>query len=105
MRCADLSVEVASEWEQAAPLAVRVKELEEDLARLATERDTTQAKAEQEATAAKTLEEELGTLKTAYQLQGGSLAEAREAAQASQEEALRWRRKAEGKFHLRELFV
>ena len=38
--CADMKAEVATAWEQAAPLAARIKELEEELTRVAGERDT-----------------------------------------------------------------
>ena len=38
--CADLKVEAAMAREQAAPLVARIKELEEELTRVAGERDT-----------------------------------------------------------------
>jgi hypothetical protein len=69
------------------PLAEKVKKLE-DLTRVATERDTLKTATEREATAGKTLGEELGTLKTAYQLHKGALAQAIKVAEASQDEAL-----------------
>ena len=40
LRCADMKVEAATAREQAAPLAARIKELEEELTRVAGERDT-----------------------------------------------------------------
>ena len=40
LRCADMKVEAATAWEQAAPLAARIKELEEELTWVAGERDT-----------------------------------------------------------------
>ena len=38
--CANATAEAAIAWEQAAPLAARIKELEEELTRVAGERDT-----------------------------------------------------------------
>ena len=40
LRCADMMVEAAMAQEQAAPLAARIKELEEQLTQVAGERDT-----------------------------------------------------------------
>ena len=40
LRCADMKVEVAMAQEQAAPLAARIKELEEELTRVAGDWDT-----------------------------------------------------------------
>ena len=40
LRCADMKAEAAMAWEQAAPLAARIKELEEELTRVAGEWDT-----------------------------------------------------------------
>ena len=39
LRCADMKAEAATAREQVAPLAARVKELEEELTRVAGERD------------------------------------------------------------------
>ena len=39
LRCADAKVEAITSQEQVAPLATRVKELEEELTRVAGERD------------------------------------------------------------------
>ena len=47
---ADMTTEAAMAWEQAAPLAARIKELEEELTQVAGERDTFRSRAE-EATA------------------------------------------------------
>ena len=41
--CADAKVEAAMAWEQVAPLAAWVKELEEELARVASDRDAFRA--------------------------------------------------------------
>ena len=40
LRCADMKAEAATAQEQVTPLAVRVKELEEELTRVAGDRDT-----------------------------------------------------------------
>ena len=40
LRCADMKAEAATAREQATPLAVQIKELEEELTRVAGERDT-----------------------------------------------------------------
>jgi len=50
LRYADMKAEVATAHEQAAPLAARIKELEEELIRVAGERDTFRSRA-REATA------------------------------------------------------
>ena len=47
LRCADMKVEAATAQEQLAPLAVRVKELEEELARVASDRDAFRSRAEE----------------------------------------------------------
>ena len=39
LRCADMKAEAATAREQAGPLAARIKELEEELTRVADERD------------------------------------------------------------------
>lgn len=70
LRCANLSAEAASTREQVTPLEERAQKLEEDLARMATVRDTFRAASEQEAATAKSHGEELDTLQTAYQQQG-----------------------------------
>ena len=40
LRCANMKAEAAMAQEQVAPLVARVKELEEELARMASDRDT-----------------------------------------------------------------
>ena len=55
LRCADMKVEAATAREQAAPLAARIEELEEELTRVAGERDTFRSWAEQEAASAKAI--------------------------------------------------
>ncbi|XP_066324312.1 uncharacterized protein [Miscanthus floridulus] len=53
--CADMKVEVATAQEQATPLAARIKELEEELTRVAGERDTFRSQAEQVEASAKAI--------------------------------------------------
>ena len=78
--------------EQVAPLAARIKELEDELTRVADERDASNSWAEEvRATAG-----QLGAEQQAHELTKGALAEATKAAKASQGEALKWREKAEG---------
>ena len=60
LRCADMKAEAATAQEQAAPLAARIKELEEELTRVAGERDTFRSWAEQEAASAKAIAGQLG---------------------------------------------
>ena len=50
LRCADATVEAVTAWERVAPLAARVKELEEELICMAGERDAFRSRA-REATA------------------------------------------------------
>ena len=52
-----MKAEAAMAWEQAAPLATWIKELEEELTRVAGERDTFRSRAEQEAASAKAIAE------------------------------------------------
>ena len=47
LRCADMKAKAATAREQAAPLAAWIKELEEELTRVADERDTFRSRAEQ----------------------------------------------------------
>ena len=47
LRCADMMAEVATAREQAAPLAAWIKELEEELTRVASERDTFRSQAKE----------------------------------------------------------
>jgi len=53
--CADMKAEAATAREQAAPLAARIKELEEELTWVAGERDTFRSQAEQVAASAKVI--------------------------------------------------
>ena len=47
LRCADMKAEAATAREQAVPLAARIKELEEELTRVANERDTFRSRNEE----------------------------------------------------------
>ena len=96
LRCVDLKVEAATAQEQAAPLAARVQELEEEPTQVAEERDTSRSRAEQEATFAKAVAEQLEAEKGAHLLSKGALAEAVKVAKTSRVEALAWKEKAEG---------
>ena len=84
LRCADMMAEAATAREQAAPLAARIQELEEELTRAADERDIFKSRAEQ-------LETERG----AHLLTKGALAEAVKVVEASRIEALAWKEKDE----------
>ena len=74
--------------EQAAPLAARIKELEEELTWVAGERDTFGSRAEQVAASAKVVVGQLGVEQGTHLLMKGALAEAVKVAEASQVEAL-----------------
>ncbi|XP_066373817.1 uncharacterized protein [Miscanthus floridulus] len=53
LRCTDMKAEATMAWEQAIPLAVQIKELEEELTRVAGERDTFMSQAEEATASAK----------------------------------------------------
>ena len=91
LRCADMWAEAATAREQVAPLAARVKELEEELTRVADERDALLSRAEEAAVSAKSVAAQLVETK-------GALDEALKAAEASWVDALAWKGKFEGKF-------
>ena len=55
LRCADMKVEAATAQEQAAPLAVRIEELEEELTWVAGERDIFRSRAEEATASAKAI--------------------------------------------------
>ena len=96
LRCADIKAEAAMAREQAAPLLVRIKELEEELTRVASERDTFMSRAEQEAASAKAIAGQLEVEQGVHLLMKGALVEAVKVAEASRVEALAWKEKAEG---------
>ena len=83
-----MKAEAATAWEQAAPLAARIKELEEELTRVADERDTFRSRAEQVEASAKAIAGQLGAEQGAHLLMKGALAEDLKVAEASRVEAL-----------------
>ena len=83
LRCADAKVEVDTAQEQLAPLAARVKELEEELTRAASDQDAFRAQAVEATASATALAGQLGVEQSAHQLTKGALDEALAAAEAS----------------------
>ena len=96
LRCADMKVEAATAREQAAPLLVRIEELEEELTWVAGERDTFRSRAEEVTASTKATTGQLGAEQGAHQLTKGALAEALKVAEASRVEILAWKKKCEG---------
>ncbi|XP_066396241.1 autophagy-related protein 23-like [Miscanthus floridulus] len=96
LRCDNWEAEAAIAQGQVAPLAARVKELQEELTRVADERDASNSRAEEVRATAVATTGQLGAEQRAHELTKGALAEATKAAEASQGEALKWREKAEG---------
>ena len=96
LRCADMKAEAATAQEQVAPLAARVKELEEELTQVASDRDTFRSWAEEAMASAKALAGQLGAKQGAHLLAKGALAEALMVAEASQTKAVVWKGKVEG---------
>ena len=96
LRCADMKAEVATAWEHAAPLAARIKELEEELTRVAGERDTFRSQAKEATASAKAIARQLGAKQGAHLLTKGALAEALKVVEASRVEVLAWKKKCEG---------
>ncbi|XP_066385571.1 flagellar radial spoke protein 2-like [Miscanthus floridulus] len=96
LRCDNREAEAATVQGQVAPLAARVKELEEELARVADERDASNSRVEEVRATAIATAGQLGAEQQAHELTKGALAEATKAAEASQGEALKWREKAKG---------
>ena len=88
LRCADMKAEAATTREQAAPLAARIKELEEELTRVAGERNTFRSQAEEATASAKAIAGQLGAEQGAHLLTKAALAEALKVAEASRAEAL-----------------
>ena len=91
LRCADLQAEAATAKEQSAPLAMKIKELEE-------ERDSLKSRAQEVTASAKATAGQLGVEQGEHQLRKVALAEATKVAEASRVEALAWKNKAEGEF-------
>ena len=98
LRCADMKAEAATAREQVAPLAARVKELEEELTRAAGERDALLSRAEEVTVSAKAVAAQLGEERGAHALTKGALDEALKAAEASRVDVLAWKEKYEGEF-------
>ena len=96
LRCVDMKAEAASAREQAAPLVARIKELEEEMTRVADERDTFRSRAEEATASAKAIAGQLGVEQGAHLLTKGALAEALKVAEASRVEALAWKKKSKG---------
>ncbi|XP_066316069.1 basal body protein 10-like [Miscanthus floridulus] len=76
LRYADMKAEPAMAQEQVAPLATRVKELEEELTLMAGDRDVFWSRAEEAMASAKALAGQLGVEQGAHLLAKGALAEA-----------------------------
>ncbi|XP_066391888.1 uncharacterized protein [Miscanthus floridulus] len=88
LHCADVKAEAAMAQEQVAPLAARVKEFEEELTRVAGERDAFRSQAEEATASGKVLAGQLGTEQSAHQLMKGALDEAFTVAEASRTKAV-----------------
>ncbi|XP_066317568.1 uncharacterized protein [Miscanthus floridulus] len=85
---ANMKAMVMAAQEQVAPLAARVKELEEELTRMTGDRDAFRSRAGEATASIKALAGQLGTEQGAHQLMKGALDEALKAAEASQTEAM-----------------
>ena len=83
-----MKAEAATAWEQAAPLAARIKELEEELTWVAGEWDTFRSRAEEAMVSTKAIAGQLGTEQGAHLLTKGALDEALKVAEASRVNAL-----------------
>ncbi|XP_066311000.1 uncharacterized protein [Miscanthus floridulus] len=96
LRCADTKAKAAMAQEQATPLATWIKELEEELTRVASEQDAFRSRAKQLEISAKAIAGQLVVEQGVHLLTKGALAEALKVAEASRVEALAWKEKAEG---------
>ena len=85
---ADVKAATVAAQEQVAPLTARVKELEEELTRMASDQDAFRSRAREATTSIKALAGQLGTEQGAHQLTKGALDEALQAAEASWTEAV-----------------
>ncbi|XP_066384687.1 uncharacterized protein [Miscanthus floridulus] len=88
-------VKAATAQEQLAPLTARVKELEEELTHVASDRDAFRSRAEEATASGKALAGQLGVEQSVHQLTKGALDEGLVAAKATRTEAVVWRGKAE----------
>ena len=77
-------------------MAAQVKELEEELTRVAGDRDAFRSRAEEATASGKALAGQLGAEQSAHQLTKGALDEALMVAEASRTEAVVWRGRAKG---------
>ena len=82
--------------EQAAPLVARIKELEEELTRVAGEWDTFKSSNEEATVSAIVVARQLGAKQGAHALTKGALDKALKMAETSQVDALAWKTKCEG---------
>jgi len=98
LRCADAKVEAATAQTQLAPLAARIRELEEELTRAVSDRDAFRSRAEEATTSGKALARQLGVEESAHWLTKGALNESLAAVEASQIEAVVLRGAVEGEF-------
>ncbi|XP_066341224.1 uncharacterized protein [Miscanthus floridulus] len=98
LRCADTKVKAAMAQAQLAPLAARVKELEEELTRVVSDQDAFRGRAVEATASAAAHAGQLGVEQRAHQLTKGALDEALAAAEASRTEAVIWRGTVEGEF-------
>ena len=83
-----MKAEAATAREQATPLVAWIKELEEELTRVAGERDTFFSPAEEATVSAKAVATQLGEEQGAHAWTKGALDEALKAAEASGVDAL-----------------
>jgi len=97
-RCADAKVEAARVQAQLAPLAARVRELEEELTRAVSDQDAFRSRAEEATASGKALTGRLGAEESAHRLTKGALNEALAAVEASQIEAVVLKGTVEGEF-------
>ena len=96
--CCAFAVPAAAVQAQLAPLAARVKELEEELTRVVSDRDAFRSWAEEATASGKALAGQLGAEESAHRLTKGALNEALAAVEASQIEAVVLRGTVEGEF-------
>jgi len=88
LRCVDMKAEAAMAREQAAPLVARIKELEEELTRVAGEWDTFRSRNEEGTVSAMAIAGQLGAEQGVHLLMKGALDEALKVADASRVDAL-----------------
>ena len=96
LRCVDMKAEAAMAREQAAPLVARIKELEEELTRVAGERDTFRSCNEEATVSAIAVAGQLGAEQGTHALTKGALDKALKVVEASRVDALAWKTKCEG---------